>query len=374
MIYFDNAATTQPFKECLDIFYDVNLHNYYNPSALYSPAFSIFKKINECRDFIINVLNGKEGDKIIFTSGATESNNLAIFGCATNKNKKYLFSMGEHPAVYNCAIELKNRGYKIDFIPLSKNGQIDYDFLENAIDENVAFVSTMFVNNETGAINDLNRIRNIIDKKTKDCIFHVDAVQGFCKLDLNVVKNKIDLCSISAHKIGGIKGVGALYISKNCRIKNINFGGGQEFGLRSGTVNPAGILSFKSAIKIMIENKDTFYNNVFHLKQHFVEKLKSFENKVKLISDENCSPYIVSLIIQNQRGETIMRFLDSKNILIGTGSACSSNKVGNRVLESMGYSKNEVLGAIRISFGVYNKKNEIDFLIQILNEFFEKML
>ena len=369
MIYFDNAATTKPFKESLDVFNKVNTEEFFNPSALYLSGFNVYKKIGEARKYIINTLGGKEDDQLIFTSGATESNNIAIFGSATNKNKTYLFSMGEHPAVYNCGVELKNRGYKVDFIPLQKNGEIDYNYLEEICNEEVCFLSVMLVNNETGAINDFEKIREILDRKSKNCVLHVDAVQGYCKIDFNVSKYKIDLCSISAHKIGGIKGVGALYISKQCRIKNINFGGGQEFGIRSGTVNGAGILSFLNSIKIMQKNKDKYFEKVDLLKKYLIKCLSYFKDKVRIVSNDKCSPYITSLLFIGQRGETIMRYLDSKQIIVGTGSACSSNKVGNRVLEAMGYQKSEVIGAIRISFGFDNSVEEIDQLIYALKEF-----
>ena len=220
MVYLDNAATTKPNEECLKIYNEINAERYFNPSASYSISFDLFKEINTIRNNFIKYLDGDtSNDKFVFTSGATESNNLAIFGSCLNKQKRYLFSMGEHPSVYNCAMELKNRGYLVDFIPLQKNGQIDYNKFEQLCDENVCFVSTMFVNNETGAINNLKQIRKIIDSKTKSCIFHVDAVQGFGKIKFSVKYLKINLCSVSAHKINGIKVIGGLYISNNTRIK-----------------------------------------------------------------------------------------------------------------------------------------------------------
>lgn len=370
MIYFDNAATTKPIQESLEVFNKINAESYFNPSASYSVSYNLFKEINNARKDIIKFLDGAENDNLIFTSGATESNNLAIFGSCLNKQKKYLFSIGEHPSVYNCACELKNRGYNVEFIPLQKNGQINYEKLEEMCDENVCFVSTMLVSNETGAINDVVKIRKIIDSKAKNVVFHVDAVQGFCKVNLSIKQAKINLCSLSAHKIGGIKGVGALYISNLTKLKNINFGGGQEFNLRSGTVNPAGILSFYTSIKYAIENRNDNINKVYELKKYLIEKLNEVigNNKVHIVSCLENSPYITSIIFKGNRGETIMRYLDSKNIYISTGSACSSSKVGNRILESMGYNKSEILGSVRVSFNPYNTKEEIDcFVEHILN-------
>ena len=375
MIYFDNAATTRPTKECIDCYNTINEKQFFNPSANYSASFELYKEINKVRKDIISCLGGMEDDNLIFTSGATESNNIAIFGSCLHKQKKYLFSIGEHPSVYNCACELKNKGYNVEFIPLQKNGQIDYQKFQEMCTEDVCFVSTMFVNNETGAINDILKIRQIIDKNCRNAIFHVDAVQGFCKINFSVQQANINLCSISAHKIEGIKGVGALYISKNTKIKNVNFGGGQEFGLRSGTLNPAGIFSFNTSIKLALENKINNFNKVKELKNYLIKKLEDYLNngKVHIVSQEENSPYIISLIFAGNRGETIMRYLDSKNIFISTGSACSSSKVGNRVLESMGYKKLDVLGSIRVSINQNNTKEEIDIFLENILKYIKEI-
>ena len=364
MIYLDNAATTKPYLESLEIFNKINAERYFNPSASYSVAFDLQRDLNSIKQEIIKCLGGEENDKIIFTSGATESNNLAIFGSCTNKKKKYLFSIGEHPSVYNCACDLKNKGYDVDFIPLQRNGEIDYDIFESMCDENVCFISIMLVNNETGAINNLNKIANIINLKAKDAVFHVDAVQGFCKVKFSVSNSRVNLCSISAHKIGGIKGIGALYISNKTKIKNINFGGGQEYGIRSGTVNPAAIYSFAKSIEISFKNLEKNLSNVSLLKQSLIENIETKNIKIKVVSKENCSPYVTSLLVLGNRGETVMRCLSSKNIMVGTGSACSSSKVGNRVLENMSYSKSQIIGAIRISFFVDNTLEEVETFVK----------
>ncbi len=364
MIYFDNAATTKPKKEVLDEFVKINTENYFNPSSPYDISFNALQKNKEAKNTILNLLGDKEGN-LIFTSGATESNNLAIFGNNSNKNKKYLFSSGEHPSVYNCACELKYRGYLVDFINLLPNGQIDYAQLESMIDDNTAFVSVMLVNNETGAINNIEKIREIIDNKNPKCLLHVDASQAFGKIKFNVKALKIDLCSISAHKIGGIKGVGALYVRQRVNIKNITFGGGQENNLRSGTINLAGNVSFAKAAQLAYKNLKENYEKVLELKNNIINKLSK---NIKIVSDSDCLPYILSLIIPNFRGETVMRYLSSKNILVGTGSACSTNKIGNRILENMGYSKQEVMGAIRVSFSSENTLEEVNVFIKNLDE------
>lgn len=373
MIYFDNAATTKPTEQCLNIFNKISAEDFYNSSASYSVAFSLSQKIVEAKKQFLSLFDDCNGN-IIFTSGATEANNLAILGSTFQKNKKYLFSVGEHPSVYNCAIQLKNTGYNVDFIPLQKNGEINYDILEHMMSSDVCFVSTMLVSNETGAINDIQRIRQLIDKSNPNCIFHVDAVQGFGKINFSVVDCNVNLCSISAHKIQGIKGIGALYVSKGTKLKNINYGGGQENGLRSGTVNAPAILSFCESAKIAINNKQENLVKVKELKNYLMDSLNLLNLKnMYVCSTDNSSPYIVSLLFAGNRGETIMRYLSSKNIFVGTGSACSTNKVGNRVLESMGYNKQQIMGAIRISFTQHNTNEEIDELVCELNNYFDEI-
>lgn len=373
MIYFDNAATTQPNEIAINTFNKISAEEYFNPSASYSVAFELYKKNEECKKEILKVL-GDETGKIIFTSGATESNNLAILGSTFLKQKRYLFSVGEHPSVFNTAMHLKNSGYDVQFIPLQKNGQIDYVKFEQMLTNDVCFVSTMLVSNETGAINDVKLIRSLIDKHCNNCVYHVDAVQGFCKIDFNVIEANINLCSISAHKIEGVKGVGALYVSKNTKLKNINYGGEQENGLRSGTINTAANISFCEVAKNKAKNIKENYEKVLNLKNYFIEKLNSLnKNNIIVASSDNCSPYIVSVMFEDNRGETIMRYLSSKNIFVGTGSACSTNKIGNRILENMGYNKKQIMGAIRISFNPCNTKNEVDELISQIDYYLKNI-
>ncbi len=373
MIYLDNGATTKPRKEVVEEYVKNCEEGFFNPSAVYSSAFCLSKKIDDVRNLILKVLCGDEyKDRVVFTSGATEANNLAIFGASTNKTKKYLFSVGEHPSVYNCAMELLSRGYNIQFIPLSRTGEIDYDAFEKMCDKDTCFVSAMFVNNETGAVNDLVKIRQIIDSKNPNCIFHVDAVQGFCKLPLSVKKAKINLLSMSAHKIGGLKGVGALFISNKLNLKNISFGGGQEKGLRSGTVNAGGILAMSKAVQLAYKDMQKNLEKSQKLKGLLLEDLnKNFKDKFICASTENCSPYVVSLMFKDIKGEVLMRKLDTKGVIVGTGSACSASKVGNRVLENMGYSKGQIAGAVRVSFGFESCEEDVRVLCEKLKECLE---
>lgn len=363
MIYLDNAATTRVDDKVNKVIEKYNSELYFNPSALYGKGSDLSNALNGVRDKITKVLGCEPNARVIFTSGATEANNLAIFGSNIPRGKTYIFGIGEHPSVYNCAIDLKNKNVDVKFAQLNSVGEIDIDKLKELLDENVGFVSVMLVSNETGAINKIKEIATLIKDKSPRAIFHVDAVQGFCKVPFNMSNCMVDLCTISAHKIYGPKGVGALIIRPNLNIKNINFGGGQEKGTRSGTENVSGILGFGE----VIENLD--YNYIKELKDKFLSNLKPIEDKIQI--NGNGSPYILSLSIPGIRGETLVHMLEGEGVLLGTGSACSSSKIENRTLSAMGRTKEQVLGAIRISFGKYNTLEEVDFSSKL---FVEKVL
>ena len=370
MIYLDNAATTKMDSLASKILIKYNEEEYYNPSAMYKQGNALHKEIEGAKVRLSKLLGGN--GKIIFTSGATEANNLAIFGSANFKQKKYLFSMGEHPSVYNTAIALKNNGYKVEFIPLNEAGEIDLKAFREMLDSDVCFVSTMYVNNETGAVNNLKEIRNIIDSVNKNIKFHVDAVQGFGKLPLNVSALKIDLCTISAHKIYGPKGIGALYLAPNVNVKGITYGGGQEDGIRPGTYNTSNIMAFASVAEEVVKNASAQYSYVSELKNRFINNLSSIKDKI--IINGSGSPYVLSISIKGLRGETLLHMLEQEDIIIGTGSACSSSKVENRVLTAMGRTKDEVLGSIRISFSKNNKIEDINIAAEKLVAAINKLL
>ena len=371
MIYLDNAATTKANDDCLQTFIKYNTDNYYNASAMYKQGNNLHKEIESAKQEILKAL-GANGGKIYFTSGATEANNLAIFGSNSFKQKKYLFSIGEHPSVYATAVAMQNMGYKVDFIPLSSSGEVDYDAFKKMLSQDVCFVSVMYVNNETGAVNNIKKIRELINGVNKDIKLHVDAVQGFGKLPLNVNSFGIDLCTISGHKIYGPKGIGALYVSPRCAVKAVTYGGGQEEGIRPGTYNTPLIMSFVDAIKAAVKDSATQYKYILDLKSRFVENLDSIKDKI--IINGNGSPYIISISINGLRGETVLHMLEMEDIIIGTGSACSSSKVENRVLTAMGRTKDEVLGSIRISFSKHNTIEEIDIASKKLIEVINKLL
>ncbi len=371
MIYLDNAATTKMYEECADIYKEYACNSFYNPSAEYRVALEIAKKINQVRDLILKKLGASKGN-IVFTSGATESNNLAILGSKRNGKYEYIFSQGAHPSVYNVANELKRQGFIVHFVGLNSNGQVDYDKISSLINENTRLVSVIHVNNETGAVNDLKKISLMIRQKSKNVLFHVDGVQAFCKIAFNLDELDVDLYTISSHKFHGPKGVGALYVKNINALKPIVFGGGQENGYRSGTENVSGIIAMGKAIEMI--NIEDNYKKIESLRNNFLSNLKNVEG-VKITAGQ--SPYILSISFKGVNGETLMRALQDKGVLVGKGSACSSKKSGNRVLESMGIPLEEIKSHIRVSFSELNTLEEVEeaskIIVNVYNDIREKI-
>lgn len=371
-VFFDNASTTKIMPEIAEELVGFNNDYYFNPSALYYHLHRMGEQnkptLENMRKSILKCLGGDNG-KLIFTGSATEASNLAIFGSVKKNTRKILVSMGEHPSVYNSALELKNRGFDVEFVSLDKTGKVDIDDFEKKMTEDVDFVSIMHVSNETGAINDIARLVSIAKDVNPKVIFHCDGVQAFGKINVNVEDLDVDMYTISAHKIYGSKGVGALYVKNNVSLKPIIFGGGQESGLRSGTENLIGIYTLYRASQIVTKNLDENYNKIANLKNLFLQKIAKTNLKYSLHSFEDNSPYIVSVSFEKCRAETLLNMLgDFDNIYIGNGSACSAKKMGNRVLESMGVSKPDIEGNLRISFGLYNTPEEVEYLVQKLSE------
>lgn len=371
MIYLDNAATTKMFEKGVDVYKKYACQSFFNPSAGYNQSILLTNELNEVRKELLNKLGAKKGS-IIFTSGATESNNLAIMGSKRNGKYEYVFSQGEHPSVYNVAKELQGQGFTVHFVPLKNDGQIDYEALKSVLNERTRLVSVMHVSNETGAINDLAYIDNIRNEYAPKALLHVDGVQAFCKLNYNIDKYNIDFYTISAHKFHGPKGVGALYVKNPQTIKNIIFGGGQENGYRSGTENVAGIMAMRYAFN-NIDVKDNF-DKVTKLSNILKDILKN-DDRLNVIETNN--PYIINVGFKGVNGETLMRVLQDNGILVSKGSACSTKKAGNRILESMGYIKEDIKTHIRISLDAELTEEEIQIagktMLKIYNDIWEKV-
>jgi len=379
MIYLDNAATTKPYEEILtEALTYVNEH-YYNPSSVYLPAFEV-KKVLQAKKQQLAKLLGASYDEIIFTSGATESNNLFLQGVVTsNKKEEYIFSLGEHSSVYEVANFIKGKGYTVHFAKLLKTGQVDLEHLLSLVNENTRLVSVMHVSNETGAVNDIKLITSAVKQKNKNTLVHSDGVQAFCKLSVNVKNLGVDAYTISGHKIHAVKGVGALFIKSGVFVRATIFGGGQEDNRRSGTENVLGIMSLVNSAQKMHENRELNYENALSLKTEFKKQLASLEGVVVHVEDNISSPYILSLSILGIKSEILVHMLAKYGVLISTGSSCSSNSKysGNRTLEAMGKTKEEVMGSVRISFSQFNTLDEVklasELFIKLVNELRSKI-
>lgn len=371
-MFFDNASTTKIDEKIIDKFKTLNEENFYNAGALYKGGMSSKYLIESWRNDMLNLLGASIG-KIVFTGSATEANNLAMLGFVKKNTRKILVSMGEHPSVYNTAKELKDRGFNVDFVKLGSDGKIDFEDFKSKMTEDVDFVSIMHVSNETGAINNIKNLVDYAKNINPKIVFHCDGVQAFGKIKVDVEDFGVDMYTVSAHKIHGMKGVGALYIRSEIALKPIIFGGGQESGLRSGTENLLGIYSLVEAGKIAIDNLQNNYDYVSELKNNFLSELdKSIQLndnkniKYYLHSCKDNSPYVLSISFDKCRAETILNMLSDKNIFVGNGSACSSKKRGNRVLENMGISANEIEGNLRVSFCKNNTMQEVSILAKEL--------
>lgn len=363
MIYLDNAATTKLCPSAWEALKFYSCTDFFNPSASYRYGLFNAEKIENAKDEIRNILNMEKGDKVIFCSCATEANNTVILSHANKQSKQMIFSMGEHPSVFNVAKNLLEQGFDVKFVGLQKNGEIDYSQLETLLQNETTFVSVMAVSNETGAINDLARIRTLIDKFQPQAKFHSDIVQAFGKVEVDF--DVLDYATISAHKIYGPKGLGALCVKNGAKLKPLLLGGGQEGGLRSGTENIASIMAFYEACK-QIDIKRN-YDHVSKLRQKFVDELKD----VKFEINGNGSPYVLSLSFDGIRGETLMNMCQDKDVIFGLGSACSSKKVGNRVLDEM--KQKNIIGSIRISFSRDTSIDEAVDAGKIVNEQAKKL-
>ncbi len=361
MIYLDNAATTKPLTAAIEYAEKFNEEEFFNPSALYSGGLKNRKEIQLAKEVLLNAISCGKHD-VIFTSCGSESNNQAIFGMA--KRGVAVTTLGEHSAVYKPFCELKNRGIGVEFAKLDKFGAVDVDDLLRLVSQpNVTFVSVMHVNNETGAINDINSIAKKVKTINKNIIFHSDGVQAFGKIPFRLSED-IDLYSVSAHKINALKGTGALFKKKNLTLPPYIFGGGQEGGFRSGTENVFGIKVFEYATKEKYGQIRENYEKVQNLKDLFLSEVN--KELFDIISGGNCSPYILSLSAKGVKGEVVLHMLEEYGIIIGNGSACSSKNRFSRVIDACGYKNND--GIIRISFSPYLTEEEIKFAVEKLNE------
>lgn len=363
MIYLDNAATTAMYPECLDSFKKYGVEKFFNPSAVYAPSVEVSRVLKEARREILSALHAPDGT-VVFTASGSEADNLALFGSRKPKGGKIVTTAGEHSAVINSAAELSARGYEVVYAPLLPDGKVNLEELEKLLDESVCLVSVMHVNNETGAVNDLKTVSKLVRRLSPSAIFHSDGVQGFLNVETNLKDMDVDLYSMSAHKIHGPKGVGALYMKKGIRVSPIVFGGGQEYGIRSATENVPGIDAFRVAVEIGRKNFAAAKEHKKQILSYLREEIRKMDDVI-LVSNPD-SPHVLTVTFKDVRGEVLMHALESHGIFVGIGSACSSKKGVSRFKDLLGLDKDYDEGIVRISVSENTSHADAEALVEAL--------
>ena len=373
MIYLDNCATTKPYKEVLETFVEVNDNYYGNPASINKFGKTTNKLLDAARKQVADILKVKK-ETIYFTSCATESNNIAIIGSVEHKKdfgNRIIVSKIEHPSVLETYRELERRGFILDYLNVDSNGLIDLNHLKSLLTKETILLSIMHVNNVYGGVQPIKEIVELLKEYPK-VHFHVDGVQGVLKKEINL--SDIDSYSISAHKFHGIKGVGALYLKSRRTVHNITFGGGQENGLRSGTVNVAGAVSLAKALRLSYERTPDVLKKHREFKKLIINELDSI-NHVVINSplDDNYVDSIINISLPKIKGEAIVNSLNERGIMVSTTSACSSKTFHlNEALYARGLSKENIEGSIRVSFSYKTKLEEIKTFVKVFKEEYNK--
>lgn len=370
--YFDNSATTRVLDSVKDIVVKTMTEDYGNPAAKHRKGMEAEQYIREARKIIADSMKVQEKE-ILFTSGGSESNNMALIGTAWANQRagKHIISTAiEHPSVYNPLGVLEELGFEVTILPVDHDGHISLKELEEAIRPDTILVSTMYVNNEVGAVEPVEEISRVIKAKNPSALYHVDAIQAYGKYVIRPKKQGIDLLSVSSHKIHGPKGVGFLYIRSGVKIKPLIYGGGQQAGMRSGTENVPGVAGFGAAVKEMYMDHAEKIQKLIGLKDYMTDRLGEIEGTViNSKKGEASAPQIVSVSFEGVRSEVLLHALEDKGIYVSSGSACSSNHPGiSGTLKGIGVAQKLLDSTIRISFSIFNTKEEVDYTIDVLEE------
>lgn len=370
MIYFDNSATTRVLPESAERARLAMTEDYYNPAGAYGAAYSVEKQVERARSNIAEYLRVLPAE-IYFTSGATESNNIAVFGTLSSMREKgrIVTTMVEHPSVYETVRSAAVRfGFEIAYAPLHEDGTVDLEQLPSLLDSRTVLVSIMHVNNELGSVNDLASVSDIVRKFSPQAVFHSDGVQAFLKTES--VSMSCDLYSVSGHKFHAPKGVGFLYVKKGVRNAGGQIGGGQESNFRSGTTNVPGILGMDTAITVYRSNLTLWHERMLAVKHRLYRNLISIPDALlNGPAVETGAPHILNMSFPGVRAEVLLHALEQRDVIISTGSACSSKKIGkNRILSSVGIIGARQEGAVRFSFSPMNTVEEADTAAGIIEE------
>lgn len=377
-IYLDNAATTKICPEALKKYVEVSEASFGNPSSLHPVGLDAQSEIEAARQKILNSVGGKNC-KLIFTSSGSEANNLAIIGRACAKERyrrgmKIISTEGEHASVREPILHLSSLGHRAVFLP-TVGGVLDFDALLRELSPEVILVSVMMVNNETGAVYNLPAIAKAIKERCPDALLHVDATQGYMKLPFTMSAIGADMLTVSAHKIEGPKGVGALIVNerviKERGLSPLVFGGGQELSLRSGTENVPAIAAFGVAAELMLAHRDEIIRHCAMLRSLLIERLSEDGlSEIRPTLPPRYAPHILNITLPDIKSETMLHFLSQSGIYVSSGSACSSNGGGHKssALLAYGHTEGEADCSVRISFSRHNTAEDVHRLADALSD------
>lgn len=370
--YLDNSATTSCSKAATEKMVELLTQDYGNPSSMHMKGVIAEKYITEAKKKIAKTLKVEEKE-LVFTSGGTESNNLAIIGSALANKRAGMHVITtsiEHASVTNPFIWLSENGFEVTYLGVDGNGQVKMDELKNAIRPDTILVSIMHVNNEIGALQQIEEIGKVIKNLNSKCLFHVDAIQSYGKMAIFPKKWNVDMLSVSGHKIHGPKGSGFLFIKDKTKVKPLIHGGGQQKGMRSGTENVPAIAGLAVASEEMYQNLEENRNHLFSLRDYFIEEVEKLDGvSVNGKKDHDSAPHIVSVSIEGVRAEVILHTLEDRNIYVSAGSACASNKPAiSSTLQSIGLKKELLDSTVRFSFSIHTTKEELDYALEVMRE------
>lgn len=380
MIYFDNGATTKAYPGCIEIIKKYLEEDFYNPSALYHNAIMVSKDLQTAREKMLKRLNANDNDNFIYTASGSEADNLALLCVRKRKNGTIIVSNSEHSAIYQCAKELEREGYNVLYAPVDQSGRVILSEFEKLLSKDVCLVSVMHINNETGCINDIEKIAKLTKKYSPKAIVHSDGVQAYGKLKINVRKLGVDLYSISGHKIHAPKGIGGLYVKNGVSLKPIIYGGGQEFNIRSATENIPYIMALDYASDTVYEDFENKYSTKMSILEYIKnEVMTNISDVICLTPEENHSSHVLAFAFKDIRGEVLMHSLEEDGFIVGIGSACSAHHSTGRIQQAIGLEKDYEKGVLRISFSEFNTLDEAKALskaiiknVNNLREFIQK--
>lgn len=371
-VYLDNSATTRTFPEVAELMSKIMCEDYGNPSSMHNKGVQAERYVRYGRETLAKILKVNEKE-IYFTSGGTESDNLALIGCAManyRAGKHLITTKIEHPAILQTMHYLEDQGFEVTYLSVNDKGQISLQELQNAMRKDTILVSIMHTNNEIGAVEPIAEAGRLIKNTNPSTLFHVDAVQGFGKYRIYPKRMGIDLLSVSGHKIHGPKGVGFLYIGEKVKIHNIIYGGGQQKNLRSGTENVPGIAGMAKAAEMLYNHLEEDAERLYSLKDYFCEGLRKIPD-IRINNPEGMegAPHIVSLSVAGVRSEVLLHALEDKGIYVSAGSACSSNKphtAGSATMKAIKLPEEFLDSTLRFSMSVYTTREELDYTLQVM--------